>query len=81
MNRFNVTILEVQNLDQSIIMAAMMSDLLKNDLKKLLVKTYPRDLPDMLVHVKKYVCIEEAFTDETLASSATVGPSKEHHSR
>ena len=50
MNKFNVATLKIQNLNQSTMMAAMMSSLLKNDLKKSLVKTYPRDLSDMLAH-------------------------------
>uniref|UniRef100_A0A6I9QMS4 Uncharacterized protein LOC105037092 n=1 Tax=Elaeis guineensis var. tenera TaxID=51953 RepID=A0A6I9QMS4_ELAGV len=62
-------------------MAAMMSDLLKNDLKKSLVKTYPRDLPDMLVRVEKYVRMKEAFADDTTADSTVAGSSKEHHPR
>nr|XP_010939069.1 uncharacterized protein LOC105058013 [Elaeis guineensis] len=41
MNRFNMTILKVCNLEQSTTMAVMMYGLLKKDLKKSLIKTYP----------------------------------------
>ncbi|XP_073109291.1 uncharacterized protein [Elaeis guineensis] len=50
-------------------MAAMMGDLLKNDLKKLLTKTYPSDFSDMLVCAEKYARMKEAFVEETHASS------------
>ena len=81
MDRFDVATLEVQNLDQSTAIAIMMSGLLKNDLKKLLVKTYPQNLSNMLARVKKYARIEKTFTDETPIDLATVEPSKEHHPR
>ncbi|XP_073104419.1 uncharacterized protein [Elaeis guineensis] len=42
-SRFNAATLEVHDLDQSVAMSAMMSRLQKNDLKKSLLKTYPRD--------------------------------------
>ena len=71
-NRFNTMTLEVRNLDQLIAMAAMMDGLLKNDLKKLLIKTYPRDFLDMLVHIEKYAHTEEAFAEETLANSMAI---------
>ena len=81
MNRFNMVTLEVQNLDQSTTMAAMMSNLLKNNLKKSLIKTYPQDLLDMLVHAKKYARIEEALINDTLADSVAMGSNKERHPR
>ena len=59
----------------------MMSGLLKNDLKKSLINTYPQDLSDMLVHAEKYVCMEEAFVDDTSVDLVMVGLSKEHHPR
>ena len=81
MNRFIVMTLEVQNLDQSTMMATMMSGLLKNDLKKSLIKTYPWDLLDMLAYAEKYVRMEEAFIDDTPTSLAVLGSSKGHHPR
>ena len=74
-------ILEVQNLDQFIAMAAMMSGLLKNDLKKSLIKIYFWDLPDMLAHVEKYARMEEIFADDTPVSSAMAEPNRERHPR
>ena len=62
-------------------MAAIMNSLLKNDLKKSLVLTYPWDLPDMLVRAEKYAHIEETFADDTPVGSATAGPNKERHPR
>ena len=79
MNRFNVMTLEVQNLDQST--AAMTSALLKNDLKKSFIKTYPRDLPDMLIYAEKYARMEGAFAEDTPVGLVAVGSSKERHSR
>ena len=46
--------LEVYDLDQSTAMAVMMDGLLKNDLKKLLTKTYPWNFSDMLAYAKRY---------------------------
>ena len=58
-------------------MAVMMDSLLKNDLKKSLTKTYSQNFLDILAHVEKYAHIEEAFIEETLASSVVVGQNKE----
>ena len=49
MAHFDKAMLEVHDLDHSIAMSAMMDGLLKDDLKKSLTKTYPRDFSDMLV--------------------------------
>ena len=76
MNRFNVAILKVQNLYESIAMAAMMSGLLKNDLKKSLIKTYPRTLLNMLIRAEKYAHMEEAFTGDTPVGSTEWDPVK-----
>ena len=81
MNRFNVVTLEIQNLEQSTMMAIMMSGLLKNNLKKLLIKTYPQNFLDMLACAEKYVRMEEAFAEDTPAGSAAVRPNKERHPR
>ena len=60
-NRFNATVLEVQNLDQSVVMAALKSGLPKNDLLFFLKKKYPRDFADLLARAEGYVRAEEAF--------------------
>ena len=44
-NRFNIAVLEVRNLDQSIAMAALKGGLQKNDLLFSLKKKYPEILP------------------------------------
>ena len=68
-------------MDQSIVIAAMMSDLLKNNVKKLLIKTYPQDLSDMLVCAEKYARMEETLADDTHIDLAATEPSKERHPR
>lgn len=62
--------LEVYNLDQSIIMSALMSGLQKNDLKWSLAKTYPKDLVDMLARAEKYAQMEEAFMQEEISATS-----------
>ena len=62
-------------------MAAMMGGLLKNDLKKLLIKTYPQDFSDMLACAEKYACMEEAFADDPPASFIVTGSNKKHFPR
>ena len=59
----------------------MMSSLLKNDLKKLFIKTYPWDLLNILARAEKYARMKEVFTDDTPVGSAAVGSSKEYHPR
>ena len=81
MNRFNVATLEVQNLDQSIVIVTMMSGLLKDDLKSLLINTSPQDLLDMLIRTEKYARMEEAFADDTPIGLAAVRTNKEYHPR
>ena len=58
---FNVAILKVCDLDQSVVISTMISGLLKNDLKRSLVKTYPQNYPNMLIRVEKYAYMEEIF--------------------
>ena len=53
-NRFNTTTLEVQNLDQSVAMAALKGGLQKNDLLFSLEKKYPRDFADLLAWAEGY---------------------------
>ena len=65
--------LELRDLDQSTVMAAMMGGLLKNDLKKLLTKIYPQNFLDMLTRVEKYVRMEEVFAEETFIDFAAAG--------
>ena len=77
MNRFNAVILEICDLNQSTMMAMMMDGLLKNDLKRSLIKTYLRDFLDMLAHAEKYARMEEAFADDLPASSIAAGSTKE----
>ena len=60
-NCFNVTVLEVRNLDQSIAMAALKGGLQKNDLLFSLEKKYPRDFVDLLARAEGYARAEEAF--------------------
>ena len=60
-NRFNVIVLEVQNLDQSVAMAALKGGLQKNDLLFSLKKKYPRDFADRLARAEGYARAEEAF--------------------
>ena len=72
-----MVILEVRNLNQSVAMPVMMDGLLKNDFKKLLVKTYPRDYFDLLVPTEKYARMEEVFTEEASVSSIATEQNKE----
>ena len=53
-NHFNTVALEVQNLNQSVAMAALKSDLQKNDLLFFLEKKYPRNFTDLLAQVEGY---------------------------
>ena len=50
-------------------MVVMMDGLLKNDLKKSLIKIYLRDFSDMLAYAEKYACMEEIFVEEIPVSS------------
>ena len=60
----------------------MMSGLLKNDLKRSLVKAYPWDFPDMSVRTEKYAHIEVFVEDEASTSSIMGGKqNKEYSSR
>ena len=59
-------------------MAALMGGLLKNDLKKLLTKTYLRNFLHMLAHTNKYARTEEAFVEEISVSFGVAGQYKEH---
>lgn len=58
---FNMATLEVCNLDWLVAMSVLMSSLQKNDFKRLLIKTYPRDFMNMLAWAKKCVRIEDTF--------------------
>ena len=60
-NRFNIAALEVQNLDQSVAMAALKGGLQKNDLLFSLEKKYPRDFANLLARAEGYAQAEEAF--------------------
>ncbi|XP_073107414.1 uncharacterized protein [Elaeis guineensis] len=60
-NRFNVAALEVQNLDQSVAMAALKGGLQKNDLLFSLEKKYPKNFADLLARAEGYTRAEEAF--------------------
>ena len=80
-NCFNVVTLEICDLDQSTAMAVIVGGLLKNDLKKLLTKTYLRNFSDMLACTEKYVRTEEAFALEISINSVAVRQSKEHSPR
>lgn len=60
-SHFNATTLEVRNLDQSIAMLALASNLQKNELEWLLTKTYLGDFARILAQAKKYARTEEAF--------------------
>lgn len=51
---FNMAILEVCDLNQLVVISILINRLQKNDLKKLLIKIYPRDFADMLARVEKY---------------------------
>ena len=63
-NRFNVAILEVHDLDQSVAMASLKDGLLKNGLRYSLEKTYPYDFIDMLAREEKYAKEDKAFEGE-----------------
>ena len=76
-NCFNMITLEVRDLDQLTTMVMIMDGLLKNNLKKLLIKTYLQNFLDMLAHAKKYAHTEEAFAEETPISSVAIGQNKE----
>ena len=60
-NRFNITALEVRNLDQSVAMAALKGGLQKNDLLFSLEKKYPRNFADLLARAEGYARAEEPF--------------------
>ena len=68
-----MVILEVRDLDQSIVMSAMIYELLKNDLKKSLIKIFSQNYPDMLVCAEKYARTEEIFAKETPVGSVVAG--------
>ena len=53
-----------------------MDSLLKNNLKKSLIKTYSQDFSD-IIHVGKYVRMEEVFTEDTYTSSVAINQNKE----
>lgn len=55
---FNTTILEMQNLDQSITMTALKSKLQKNAFLFSLKKKSPKDFIEMLTRVEKYAVRE-----------------------
>ena len=76
-NRFNIIALEVQNLDQSITMAALKGGLQKNNLLFSLEKKYPRDFADLLARAEGYARVEEAFKmkDEETAREQQAGDS------
>lgn len=42
----------------------MISSLLKNNLKRLLIKTYPQGFTDMLARVERYAHMQDAFMQE-----------------
>lgn len=50
-----------------------MSGLQKNDLKSLLIKTYPRDFANMLARAKKYVRMEDIFMQEETPVTSLIG--------
>lgn len=50
-----------------------MKVLLKNDLKKILAKIYPKDFAGLLVQAKKYAWIEEDFMLEEDPPASTLG--------
>lgn len=54
MSHFNMTTLEIHNLDQSVALSVLAKGLLKNDLKKSFAKTYPQDFVGMLAQVERY---------------------------
>ena len=62
--------LEVCDLNQAIVISAIMSRLLKNDLKRSLVKAYPWDFFDMLVQMEKYAYMEEVFVKDEAPTSS-----------
>ena len=76
-NRFNVAVLEVQNLYQSVAMAALKGGLQKNDLLFSLEKKYPRDFADFLARAEGYARAKEAFKmkDEETARERQAGDS------
>ena len=76
-NHFNIAALEVRNLDQSIMMAALKGGLQKNDLLFFLKKKYSRDFADLLARAEGYARAEEAFKmkDEETARERQAGDS------
>ena len=58
-----MAILKVHDLDQLIAMSVFMAGLQKNDLKRSLVKSNPKDFNGMLEKVRKYTNLEEAFAE------------------
>ena len=65
LGRFNVVVLEVRDLDQSVAMAALKGGLLRNGLRYSVEKTYPQDIVDMLAWMEKYVRADKAFENES----------------
>ena len=74
---FNTSILEVRNLDQSVVITVLMDGLLKNDLKRLLIKSFPQDYARMLDRAIKYSNLEEAFANDIPTNSAVARSNKE----
>ena len=76
-NRFNVAVLEVRNLHQSVAMVALKGGLQKNDLLFSLEKKYPRDFANLLARAEGYARAEEAFKmkDEETARERQAGDS------
>ena len=64
-------------MDQSVAMAALKSDLQKNDLLFSLKKKYPRDFADLLAQAEGYARAEKAFKlkDEEAAKERQVDDS------
>lgn len=65
--------MEVRDLDPSVTMLALMSGLLKNDIKRSLTKTYPRDFADMLAWTEKYARTEDASVEEEIPITSILG--------
>ena len=53
-------------------MSIMISGLLKNDLKKSLMKIYPWDYPDILAQAEKYARMKEVFMEDEALAGSTV---------
>lgn len=58
-SKFNFTALEIKNLNQVVVMVALMGGLKRHSFSYSLAKRPPQDLQELLSHAKKYINADE----------------------